>query len=138
MEESKKFKIFNEIMNDAFWLGYILEIKRNITDYSQKEILSSFLIFYSSIFAEETIKSNYGNLSGKRNITLEDIESFRNYNLKYYHANAETTPTTTYTVVAGDCLYKIAQKFNTSVSSIVAKNNIKNPNLIYPNQKLKI
>ena len=92
MEESKKFKIFNEIMNDAFWLGYILEIKRNITDYSQKEILSSFLIFYSSIFAEETIKSNYGNLSGKRNITLEDIESFRNYNLKYYHfINSEAT-----------------------------------------------
>lgn len=75
------FKIFNEIMNDAFWLGYILEIKRKITDYSQKEILSSFLIFYSSIFAEETIKSNYGGLSGKRDITLEDIENFRNWDL---------------------------------------------------------
>lgn len=83
MEKDKEFKIFNEIMNDAFWLGYILEIKRKITDYSQKEILSSFLIFYSSIFAEETIKSNYGGLSGKRDITLEDIENFRNYNLKY-------------------------------------------------------
>ena len=76
MEKDKEFKIFNEIMNDAFWLGYILEIKRKITDYSQKEILSSFLIFYSSIFAEETIKSNYGGLSGKRDITLEDIENF--------------------------------------------------------------
>lgn len=91
MKKSKKFKIFNEIMNDAFWLGYILEIKRNITDYSQKEILSSFLIFYSSIFAEETIKSNYGGLSDKRNITLDDIENFRNYNLKYYpFSNSET------------------------------------------------
>lgn len=91
MEKGKKFKIFNEIINDAFWLGYILELKRNITDYSQKEILSSFLIFYSSIFAEETIKSNYGGLSGKRNITLEDIESFRNYNLKYCpFINSET------------------------------------------------
>lgn len=91
MEQIKKFKIFNEIMNDAFWLGYILEIKRNIADYSQKEILSSFLIFYSSIFAEETIKSNYGGLSGKREITLEDIENFRNYNLKYCpFINSET------------------------------------------------
>ena len=80
MKKSKKIKILNEIMNDAFWLGYILEIKRNITDYSQKEILSSFLTFYSSIFAEETIKSNYGYLSGKRNITLEYVEKFRNYN----------------------------------------------------------
>ena len=91
MEQIKKFKIFNEIINDAFWLGYILEIKRNIADYSQKEILSSFLIFYSSIFAEETIKSNYGGLSGKREITLEDIENFRNYNLKYCpFINSET------------------------------------------------
>lgn len=91
MEKDKEFKIFNEIMNDAFWLGYILKIKRKITDYSQKEILSSFLIFYSSIFAEETIKSNYGGLSGKRDITLEDIENFRNYNLKYCpFINSET------------------------------------------------
>ena len=91
MEKDKEFKIFNEIMNDAFWLGYILEIKRKITDYSQKEILSSFLIFYSSIFAEETIKSNYGGLSEKRDITLEDIENFRNYNLKYCpFINSET------------------------------------------------
>ena len=57
MKKNKKFKIFNEIMNDAFWLSYILEIKRSITDYNQKEILSSFLIFYSSIFVEETIKA---------------------------------------------------------------------------------
>ena len=35
MEKDKNFKIVNEIMNDAFWLGYILEIKRNIIDYSQ-------------------------------------------------------------------------------------------------------
>ena len=91
MEKDKEFKIYNEIMNDAFWLGYILEIKRKITDYSQKEILSSFLIFYSSIFVEETIKSNYGGLSGKRDITLEDIENFRNYNLKYCpFINSET------------------------------------------------
>lgn len=84
MKKNKEFKIFNEIMNDAFWLDYILEIKRNLLDYSQKEILSSFLIFYSYIFAEESIKSNYSSLSGKRNITLEDIVNFRNYNLKYY------------------------------------------------------
>lgn len=53
------------------------------------------------------------------------------------NANAET-PTTIYTVVAGDYLYKIAQKYKTSVSSIVAKNNIKNPNFIKVGQKLKI
>lgn len=83
MKKDKNFKIVNEIMNDAFWLGYILEIKRNITDYSQKEILSSFLVFFSSIFVEETLKSNHGGLTENRNVTLEEIENLRNYNLKY-------------------------------------------------------
>lgn len=81
--DDKQLKIVNEILNDAFWLGYILEIKRGITDYSKKEILSSFLIFFSSIFVEETVKFNYGTLSGKRKITLKEIEELRNYNLKY-------------------------------------------------------
>lgn len=53
------------------------------------------------------------------------------------NANANTQ-SAVYTVVAGDYLDKIAKKYKTSVSSIVAKNNIKNPNLIYPGQKLKI
>jgi len=81
--DDKNLKIVNEILNDAFWLGYILEIKRKLKDYNKKEILSSFLIFFSSIFVEETIKANYGVLSGKREVTLNEIEELRNYNLKY-------------------------------------------------------
>lgn len=83
MISKKEKKIVNEILNDAFWLGFILEIKRGITNYNRKEILSSFLIFYSSIFCEETIQSGHGGLSGKRDVTLKDIEDFRHYNLKY-------------------------------------------------------
>lgn len=43
-----------------------------------------------------------------------------------------------YTVKTGDTLSAIAKKYNTTVSSIVKKNNIKNPNLIYPGQKIKV
>ena len=50
MKKDKEFKIFNEIMNDAFWLGYILKIKGKITDYSQKEILSSFTKCPTTLF----------------------------------------------------------------------------------------
>ena len=64
MDKDKERKIVNEILNDAFWLGYILEIKKNISDYEKKEVLSSFLVFFSSIFVEETIKAKYGGLSG--------------------------------------------------------------------------
>ena len=43
-----------------------------------------------------------------------------------------------YTVVRGDTLSQIALKYGTTVSSIVALNNIPNPNLIYPGQKFVI
>ena len=47
-------------------------------------------------------------------------------------------PDTYYIVVRGDNLTKIARKFGVTVSDLVRWNNIKNPNLIYPGQKLLI
>ena len=44
----------------------------------------------------------------------------------------------TYTVVWGDTLYSLARRYNTTVNELVRLNNIKNPNLIYVGQKLKI
>lgn len=44
----------------------------------------------------------------------------------------------TYTVKSGDTLWGIAQKYNTTVNALVKKNGIKNPDLIYAGQKLKI
>ncbi|MCI0713804.1 MAG: LysM peptidoglycan-binding domain-containing protein [Chloroflexi bacterium] len=44
----------------------------------------------------------------------------------------------TYTVVSGDTLFKIAQRFNTTIQAIVAENNIANPNLIFVGQVLRI
>lgn len=46
---------------------------------------------------------------------------------------------TTYTVKSGDSMWKISVKYETGISEILAKNpQIKNPNLIYPGQKLTI
>jgi LysM repeat protein len=45
---------------------------------------------------------------------------------------------TVYTVVSGDTLYKIAARFKTTVKKIANDNGIKNVNLIYVGQKLKI
>ena len=45
---------------------------------------------------------------------------------------------TIYIVQKGDNLYNIAKRFNTTVRNIVNNNNIKNPNLIYPGQRLII
>ena len=43
-----------------------------------------------------------------------------------------------YIVKSGDTLSGIAKRYNTSVAKLVELNNIKNANLIYPNQKIKI
>lgn len=44
----------------------------------------------------------------------------------------------TYTVKSGDTLSSIAKKYSTTYQAIANKNGIKNPNLIYPGQVLKI
>jgi len=49
-------------------------------------------------------------------------------------ATTPSSSTVTYTVKPGDTLYKIAATYGTTVSAIVAANNIPNPNLIYPGQ----
>ena len=50
--------------------------------------------------------------------------------------NQNNTTTTTYTVVYGDTLSGIAQKFGTTVDNLVNLNNISNKNVIYVGQKL--
>ena len=52
----------------------------------------------------------------------------------------DVTPvdTKTYLVMVGDTLSGIAARFGTTVDSLVALNNIENPDLIYPGQELTI
>ncbi len=44
----------------------------------------------------------------------------------------------TYTIQSGDTLTAIGRKYNVSVNDLVAWNNIKNPDLIYAGDTLKI
>lgn len=51
---------------------------------------------------------------------------------------SSTVPTTEYTVASGDTLWKIAAKFNTSISEIVTLNNLDSNQYLYVGQKLKV
>lgn len=51
--------------------------------------------------------------------------------------NGKAKPARVYTVVNGDNLSAIAKRLGTTVNNLVAKNGIKNRNVIYPGQKLK-
>ena len=68
----------------------------------------------------------------------ESKKNFR-YQLskKYYDQFTGSGPAgNTYTVVAGDTLYAIAQKFGTTIDVLCELNDIENPNLIYVGQVL--
>lgn len=52
--------------------------------------------------------------------------------------NNTNKDTINYKIKSGDTLSEIAMKYNTTVSSIVSLNNIKNPNLIYTGDIIKI
>src|SRR5699024_921307 len=52
--------------------------------------------------------------------------------------NTENTKTIYYTVKSGDTLKKISLEYGTTVNEITMLNEISNPNLIYPDQVLKI
>lgn len=87
--------------------------------------------------ADEVIAGRWGNGQDRvNNLTnagydYNTIQDIVNQKLGYQKE-------TIYVVQPGDTLSKIAAKFGTTYQEIAAKNGIANPNLIYPNQKLKI
>ena len=64
------------------------------------------------------------------NLTKYDVEDVEN--------SVNNSNYIEYIVKSGDTLSAIAQKYNTTYQKIAQDNKIENPNLIYPNQKLKI
>lgn len=46
--------------------------------------------------------------------------------------------TFTYTIETGDTLWAIAQRYNTTVSNILAFNSVSDPDVIYPGQEIII
>lgn len=75
---------------------------------------------------------------------LAKINNIKNPNLIFpgqvlkLNSNSTTINPIYYVVKKGDTLSKIAKNFGVSVSQIAKWNNIKNVNLIYPNQKLRV
>ena len=80
-----------------------------------------------------------GNLDLNRLMNGRTIEFFTGEGKKPKKVSRATTDRiTTYTVKSGDTLSEIAARYNTTVKKLVNLNNIKNPNLIYPGQKIKV
>ena len=85
------------------------------------------------------IASKYGTTYQK----LAEYNGIANPNIIYVGQkikipNGNTNNPITYTVKKGDTLSGIASRYGTTYQKIARDNNISNPNLIYPNQVLKI
>lgn len=86
--------------------------------------------------ANEVINGLWGN-QPERKIKLE--QAGYNYEEIQNIVNKKLQSTEVFYIVKkGDNLTKIAQMYGTTISNLVNLNNIKNPNLIYVGQKLKI
>lgn len=83
-----------------------------------------------------------GNKGSKSEVAIREIlvngRYIRGFVTPNYSAIAKSKTTITYTVKRGDTLSQIAAKYGTTVKAIAAENGIKNVNLIYVGQKLKI
>lgn len=83
------------------------------------------------------IEGNKSDAVGERILAVNG-RYIRGFVAPKYSAMAKGKTTITYTVKRGDTLSAIAKKYGTTVKAIAAENGIKNVNLIYVGQKLKI
>lgn len=90
------------------------------------------------------------NIARDYNVTVRqivNINNIKNPNLIYIGQrlvipiisnNSYNTNHTLYKIRYGDTLYSIARRYNTSIANIVRLNRIKNPNLIYVGETIRI
>lgn len=86
--------------------------------------------------AQEVIAGKYGN-GEERKQKLGNLYNEVQKRVNEILGN-NVSRETIYIVKSGDTLSAIAQKYNTTYQKIAKDNNIANPNLIFPNQKLVI
>lgn len=87
--------------------------------------------------AKEVIAGKWGNGNDRKNRLTN---AGYNYNEVQNKVNSllGSNNKVYYTIKSGDNLSSIAKRYGTSVNQLVQWNNIKNPNLIYPNQKIRV
>ena len=85
----------------------------------------------------EKYNTTYQKIARDNNIENPNL-IYPNQKLKINTNVSQGTNKTTYIVKSGDTLSSIAKKYNTTYQKIARDNNLQNPNLIYPNQKLVI
>lgn len=88
--------------------------------------------------AKKVIAGEYGNGEERKQKLTADGYNYEEVQSKVNELMGVTAETVSYTVKSGDTLSQIALKYGTTVDTLVKLNNIKNKNLIYVGQVLKL
>ena len=86
--------------------------------------------------AQEVINGLHGNGEARKQSLGSRYQEVQN-RVNQLIASKQTSAVY-YTIQRGDTLSGIAKKYSTTVSQLVNWNNIVNPNLIYPNQRIRV
>lgn len=128
----KELKDANNLTSNTLSIGQLIYIPKNETEIIETEIYT--------VKAGDTL---YG-ISQKYNLTVDELKKLNNLSnntlsigQKLKISSSETDTNTTYTVIKGDTLYGIANKFNVSVDNLKDFNNLKS-NTLSIGQVLKI
>ena len=126
-------KILNNLSSDNLSIGQVLKIYGKTTESNNKN--------YYTVKAGDSLYK----IANKFNTTVNDLKALNNLSSNILSigqklllpSNQTIANNNYYTVVAGDSLYKIANKFNTTVNDLKALNNL-STNLLSIGQILKI
>ena len=134
-------EIANEVIQGLWGNGEERKIKLENAGYNYNEVQNLVNQKYSKKsneeIANEVIQGLWGN-GEERKIKLENAGYNYNEIQNLVNQKISSNNSLYYTVKNGDTLSQIAKNYNTTVNNLVKLNNIKNPNLIYVNQKIKI
>ena len=130
--------IVGDVDRDKFSSEIFLENYDEIEENTNKKIIN-YIVKEGDTLSQIALK--YGTTVNN----IAKLNKIKNVNLIYpcqileiYVNNVEENDYIYYVVKRGDTLSKIANSYNVSINSIVINNNIKNPNLIYVGEVLRI
>ena len=137
-----------EIKNGGYatsptYINTIMSIinSNNLTKYDNVENVENSVNNSNNVdiekIARDVIAGKYGN-GQERIYKLGNIYDQVQTRVNEILLGKKVSQETIYIVKSGDTLSAIAKKYNTTYQKIARDNNIRNPNLIYPNQKLVI
>lgn len=127
---------------------------RNTFELSEEYPL--WIAYYGDYAELEEIRSNWNTWQGQQYTDIGRIVGISGYvdrdrfteeillgntsNIPHFEAPKEKniSDRIMYTVRKGNTLWELSKEYNVSIDEIVRLNNIKNPNLIYPGEKLTI